>query len=207
LLKELVFLLCIIQLLSELVNILPLHLDLFLSHLLHLHVVHLAVCIAILAVLEHLGLIGAHFGLLSLTLLFGLQLLDLDSEIGNHLNKLDIFSHDIHVVLLMDLLLLFQSLFQRVLGVIKVAFLVLVLLLDIWIDFYVLHLLVLDEVVKVLIDHSLELIEVINVLSDPVDSVLETLDFDIISPDLCSIFLDQLLHVLLTSSQVINNVT
>jgi hypothetical protein len=134
-------------------------------------------------------------------------LLDLDSEIGNHLDKFDIFSHDVHVVLLVDLLLLFQSLFQRVLGVIEVAFLVLVLLLDIWINFDVLHLLVLDEVVKVLINHSLQLIEVINVLSDPVNSVLEALDFNIISSNLCSVFLDQLLHVLLTSSQVINNIT
>ena len=155
LLKELVFLLGILKLLSEFINVLPFHLNLLLSHLLHLNVVQLAISIDILAVLEHLGLVSAHLCLLSLAFFLGLQLFDFDSEIGNHLNKLDVLSHDVHVVLLVDLLLLFQSLFQRVLGVVEVTFLVLVLLFDIWINFDVFHLLVFDEVVEVLIDNSL----------------------------------------------------
>ena len=207
LLQELVFLLSILKLLSKLIDELSLHLDLLLSHLLHLNVVDLRVSIAILAVLEHLALVGAHLGLLSLALLLGLELLHLDSEVGDHLDQLDVLSHDVHVVLLVDLLLFLESLLQGVLGVVQVSLLVLVLLFDIWVDFDVLHLLVLHEVVKVLVDNSLQLVKVIDVLSDPVDGILEALDFNLVSSNLCSVLLDEFLHMLLTSSQVIDNVT
>ena len=207
LLQELVLLLGVLKLLSKFVDVLSLHLDLLFSHLLHLDIVHLRVTVPILAVLKHLALVSAHLGLLSLALLLGLELLHLDSKVGDHLDQLDVLSHDVHVVLLVDLLLLVKSLLQRVLGVVQVSLLVLVLLLDIWIDFNVLHLLVLNEEVEVLIDNPLQLIKVIDVLSYPIDGILEALDLDLVPSNLGSVLLDQLLHVLLSSSQVIHDVT
>ena len=192
---------------SKFIDVLSLHLDLLFGHLLHLDIVHLGVTVTVLAVLKHLALVSAHLRFLSLTLLLRLELLHLDSKVRDHLDKLDVLSHDVHVVLFVDLLLLVKSLLQRVLRVVQVSLLVFVLLLDIWIDFNVLHLLILNEEIEVLIDNPLQLIKVINILCYPIDGILEALDLDLISSDLSSVLLDELLHVLLPSSQVINDVT
>jgi len=107
----------------------------------------------------------------------------------------------------MDLLLFLKSLLKRVLGVVQVPLLILVLLLDIRINFSILHWLRSDVRVKVLIDNSLQLIEVIDVLDNPVNGILEALDEDIVGSNLCSVLFDQILHVLLSGSELIHNVT
>ena len=81
LLQELVLLLSKLKFLSELFNELSLHVDLSFSLLLHLDIVHLVLSIGIFAVLEHLRLVSAHLGLLSLAFLFGLELLHLDTQV------------------------------------------------------------------------------------------------------------------------------
>ena len=87
----------------------------------------------------------------------------------------------------MDLSLLLESLLKRVDGVLKVAFLVFVLLLDIRVDFYILDFLVFDVWVEIFIDSSLQLIEIINELNSSVDSIGEAFYEDVISSYLASI--------------------
>lgn len=84
---------------------------------------------------------------------------------------------------------------------------VFVLLLDVWVDLDVLHLLVLDIRVEILVDSILQLVEIVNVLNDPVHSVLESLDEDVVGSDLRSVLLDQVLHMLLSRPEIINDVT
>ena len=107
----------------------------------------------------------------------------------------------------MDLLLFLKSLLKRVLGVVQVPLLILVLLLNIRINFSILHWLRSDVRVKVLIDNSLQLVEVIDVLDNPVNGILEALDEDIVGSNLCSVLFDQILHVLLSGSELIHNIT
>jgi len=107
----------------------------------------------------------------------------------------------------MDLLLFLKSLLKRVLGVVQVPLLILVLLLDIRINFSILHWLRSDVRVKVLIDNSLQLIEVIDVLDNPVNGILEALDENVVGSNLCSVLFDQILHVLLSGSELIHNIT
>lgn len=107
----------------------------------------------------------------------------------------------------MDLLLFLKSLLEGVLRVVQVSLLILVLLLDIRVDFSILHRLRSYVWIKVLIDHSLQLVEVIDVLDNPVNGILEALDEDVVGSNLCSILLDKVLHMLLSCSELIDDVT
>ena len=60
---------------------------------------------------------------------------------------------------------------------------------------------------QVLVDGDLELLIVINELHNLENVVLKFFDFDIVGSDVSPILVDQSLHVLLPSSQVVHNVT
>jgi hypothetical protein len=67
--------------------------------------------------------------------------------------------------------------------------------------------LILDVRIEILVHGPLELIEVIDVLNNPVDSILESFNKDVVMSDLGLVLLDELTHVLLSGSEIINNVT
>ncbi len=60
------------------------------------------------------------------------------SEISDFLNQQYIFLHHVLVILSVNLIFFFQTLLQRVVGRLKILFLVCVLLFDVWIDFNIL---------------------------------------------------------------------
>ena len=107
----------------------------------------------------------------------------------------------------MCILLSSESLLKTVLSILEVSTLVLVFLLDIGVDVDVLHLLVLDVWIKILVHSILELVKVINILDNPIDGVLEATDEDVVGSDLGSVVLDKNLHVILSGSQIVDNIT
>ena len=157
--------------------------------------------------MHHLGLISSHLCFRSGVLLLTGEIFDIVSKFGDHVDELNVLSHDVHVVLLVDLLLLLKSLLKTVLSILKVSPLVVVLLLDIWIDLDILHALLLDDWVQVDVNGSSEVLEVIDVLHYPVDSIFESVDLVVVGSNLRSVFLDQVLHMLLPCSEVIDDVT
>ena len=123
------------------------------------------------------------------------------------MNQLNVFSHDVHVVLFMNLLFFFKTLLKTSLRVFKISSLVFILLLDIWINFNIFHFLIFYVRIKIFVDSPFKLIKVVNVLDNPVDSVLELFNKAIISSNLSFILLDEFTHVLLSSSKIINDIT
>lgn len=152
-------------------------------------------------------LVGSHLGDGPGVLLLGDQLLNLSSEVRDHLDELDVLSHDVHVVLLVNLLLLFETFLQTLLGVFKVSSLVFVFLFDIWVNFDVFHFLIFYVWVQILVDGPFELVEVVNVLDDPVDGILEALHKNIVGSDFGLVLLNEFTHVLLSGSEIINNIS
>jgi hypothetical protein len=152
-------------------------------------------------------LVGSHLGNGSGVLLLADKFLDLQSKVRDHLDQLNVLSHDVHVVLFVNLLLFLESLLKTSLGILEISSLVLVLLLDIWINFNVLHLLILDIRIEIFVDSPLELVKVVNVLNNPVDGILEALNKVIVLSNLGFVLLDEFSHVLLSGSEIVNNVT
>jgi hypothetical protein len=204
----LIFLLGIHQVSSVLVNELSLLFQ-FKSLLIFFLVSELisATVLVLLAIVHHGGLVCSHFGDGSGVLFFADKLFDLQSEVRDHFDQLDILSHDVHVVLLVNLLLFLESLLKTSLRIFKISSLILILLLDIWINFDILHLLVLDIRIEVLVDSPFKLVKVINILNNPVNGILEALNEVIILSNLGFVFLNEFSHMLLSGSEIINNVT
>jgi hypothetical protein len=159
-----------------------------------------------LALIHHGRLVSSHLSNGSGVLLLADEFFDLQPEIRDHLDQFDVLSHDVHVVLLVNLLLFVKSLLKTCLGVFEISSLVFIFLLDIWVDFDVLHLLVLDIWIEVLVDGPFELVKVIDVLDNPVNGILEALDKAVICSNLSLVLLDELTHMLLSCSQIINNI-
>jgi hypothetical protein len=85
--------------------------------------------------------------------------------------------------------------------------LVFVLGLDVFIELDVLHGLVLDILVHRLLDGALQLIIVIYVLDHIVDSILEALDVSVVIAYLIPVCFDDMLHLRLAVTKIIDNLT
>ena len=105
----------------------------------------------------------------------------------------------------MDLTFNLKALFERVHRVLKELLLVLVLLLDVWIDVTVACFLVFDETVKTLIDSHFQLSVVICILDHLVDSVLEVIDNRVVVLNDVTVGLYCLLDKTLADSEVLNH--
>lgn len=204
---------CVLQLLKVLVLLaaLLLHLALLWAHRnrladlwVHLGIAHL---VAIVVLVLHVHVVYRHFQLGRRVLLGTLQVSDLLAKLGDQHDELDVLCHDLHVLLLVDVLRFLEATFQTVLRVLQVSSLILELLLDIWINFDVLGGLVFDVGVQIFVNDLLQLIGVINVLNDPVDSVFELTNLNVVLADLGTIVPDHIDHVLLARFQVIDYVT
>jgi hypothetical protein len=103
--------------------------------------------------------------------------------------------------------LLFEALLERINRVLEVALLILVLLLDVGVDLNIFDLLVLYIRVEVLINRPLKQIEIIYELYSAVYCIGEALDKDVVGSNLRAVLADQVLHVLLPSPEVVDNVT
>ena len=100
-------------------------------------------------------LVLQHLGLVTLLLLPLAGLVDLITQLLDLVDELQVLPHDATVLRLVDLLLLLEPLVQTCLRVLKVAALVILLLLDVNIDFDVLRVAIADMFVKALVDHFL----------------------------------------------------
>jgi len=136
----------------------------------------------------------------------GVECGDLLAQVADLLYQLHVLFHDVIVVLLVYLSLLLEPLLEGVDRVLEVALLILVLLLDVWVDLDVLDLLLLHVGVQVLIHCTLKLVEVIDKLHCPVHCIGESLDEYVVSSYLRAVLLDQLLHVFLPGPQIIDDV-
>ena len=105
----------------------------------------------------------------------------------------------------MDLLLLLEPLVQTCLRVLEVAALVILLLLDVNIDFDVLRVTIADMFVKALVDHFLQRLEVIDMLHGPVNVRLHLADQNVIVHALEAVLLNTVLHRLLAVAQVFDH--
>ena len=137
------------------------------------------------------------------------------AQLGDLVDQLHVLLHYVVVVLhisdgvgylFVDLGLFLEAFLEGVDGVLEVAFLVLVLLLDVGVDLDVLDFLVLHVGVQVLVDRPLQLVEVVDELHRPVHGVCEALYEDVVRSDLRPVLLNQLLHVLLPRPQIVNDV-
>ena len=88
-------------------------------------------------------------------LLLADDLLELQSEINNHFDQLNFLYHDIHVVFVVNLLLLINLFFKTCLRILEIYSLVLIILLDIWVNLNIRHLLILNIWIKILINNPL----------------------------------------------------
>ena len=117
-------------------------------------------------------------------LVLNLEVGDIVTQLVNHIDKFDVIVHDAEVVLLMDLAFLIDTLLEGVDGVLEELFLVVVLGLDIGVNFDVSHLTILHILlVEAAVHGSLEQVEIIDVLNDPVNGRLELLNIDFILSD------------------------
>ena len=80
----------------------------------------------------------------------------------------------------MDLTFSFKPLFEREHGVFKEFLLVLVLVLNVLIDFTVFFLLILDEFVQTLIYSHFQLLVIVSILDNLVDCVFEVVDYRVV---------------------------
>jgi len=109
-LEEVVLLLSSHKPLAEVLNVLSLNLEITLLHLLLLrHTLIASFHVSTLRLVHHLTLVGHHLGLSPGVLLIRGELLDLSAQLSNHLDKFDVFFHDVHVVLFVGILLASQT--------------------------------------------------------------------------------------------------
>jgi hypothetical protein len=117
--QEMELLLSTLESLSQLLDVLSLDFQISLIDLLILReisdltfTVHL---LAFTTITLHHGLVCSHLGFGSLILLLRFELFNISTEFSDHSDKSDVLSHDVHVVLLMNLLLFLKSLFEGIL--------------------------------------------------------------------------------------------
>lgn len=113
--------------------------------------------------------------------------------------------HNVQVLFMIDLRLLFETLLERMNRVLKVLALVVVFLLNVSINFDILHLLILDILVQLVMNVLLKHIIVIDVLNYPINCIFKALDLCVISSNMSSVVRNQLLHLFLSRSQIIDN--
>ena len=98
------------------------------------------------------------------------------SNVTDLLYKIHIVRHDLQVISLMDLAFNLKALLQRVDGVFKELFLILVLLLDVWIDVSIFATAVFNILIQTFLDSKLQLLVIVCVLHDLVHRVLQAVD-------------------------------
>ena len=156
------------------------------------------------AILDHLTLARHQFGSVPLLLFKVLGLIDLASQHVDLLDKQQVLVHDVAILILVNLVLLLESLLQGSLGSVQVSSLVILLLLDVLINLHVLRVLRLDVLVEVLVDDLLQLLKVVDVLHDPVDIGLHQLDVDVVLDSLEPVSESGLGHHVLLGLQLID---
>lgn len=92
-------------------------------------------------------------------------------------------------------------------GVLEVPLLVVVFLLDLWVDINALRLLVLDVFDQVLVHGNLQGVVFVDVLDHAVYSVLEVVDVHPVVANEVSVLHNHLLHGLLTGAEIVNHET
>jgi len=122
----------------------------------------------------------------------------------NLTDKVHVLLHDILIILTVDLVLLLKTLLQRVVRRIKILPLVSVFFPNIRVHVHILDLVIFHVFVQTVHERLLELIMVIDVLNGPVNVVLELTDNSVKFANIGPVIFNQLLHVLLPITQVIN---
>jgi hypothetical protein len=135
------------------------------------------------------------------------ELIDIGAKLLDHLNKVDVFDHDVQVVFLVNLTFLLESLLQSTDTVVKELFLVFVLLLNISINGHSLHGLVLHVLEKRVSNGTLQLIKIVNVLNNPVDRSFKPLNVTVVFTDEHAVSLVDLMQFLLLILELINDKT
>ena len=123
------------------------------------------------------------------------------------MNQVHVVGHDLQVVGLVNLTFNFETLLERVHGVLQELLLVLILLLDVRVHIAILCALVLNESVQTLVEFGLELSMVISVLDYLVHSVLEVIDIGLVIANLVSVGRNRLGNQSLSYTEVLDHET
>ena len=134
------------------------------------------------------------------------ELPDRITQVSNLCNQLDVVIHDVQMLFLVDVTLTLQSLLERVHRVVEVLLLILVFLLYVGVDLHILHLLVFYVFEQTVIYCALQLIVVVRVRYHEVNCVLKALDVGVILTNALAMLLDDVDHLFLTGSKVINDI-
>jgi len=126
------------------------------------------------------------------------------ADLGNQLN---VVFHDVQMLFLVNLSFFLKTLLQGSHRVVQVLLLVLILLLDVCVDFHVFHRLVLNILEETILGCKLQLFVIVNVVHNEVNCVFESLNVGLIFSDFISALLDDNLHLLLSSTKIINDKT
>ena len=126
------------------------------------------------------------------------------TQTANHVNEASVLLHDVLVLILVAYGGCLLSLAEHLHAVLQVAFLALVLLLDVLVDDGALDFLILDKVVQLLVDGLLELLVIVDVLHDPVDGVFLLVDLVGVLADDGTELGDLIGHRFLLDAQVVN---